>query len=180
MKKAPRSEQFGKKVPPPSADADAEREDPLNPAIPKAPLLPHDLHRMANAALPKWSNPPNDKGGERQPLTSQAEFELLREHVDADPPPGATPSTYDSAARAPHTDSVPHPSAARQASAVAPLKPEVPAAPRPIHGSGAGAAPVIASRDLKPEPSTAASSSHWPIVGVVVLAAIGGLCWLLL
>jgi hypothetical protein len=176
MKKAPRSEQFGRTVATPP-DGDDEREDPLNPAIPRAPLLPHDLHRMANAALPKWSNPPSDRAGERQPLTSLADFELLREHVDADPPPGATPSTYESAARAPHTDSIPQPSDADQVRREAARKPAAPAPAEPMPRSGPA---VITSPDSTPRPS-AATSLRWPIVVVVVaLAAAGGLWWLLL
>jgi len=177
MKKAPRSEQFGRTVGTPTVDGD-EREDPLNPAIPKAPLLPHDLHRMANAALPKWSTPPGDRSGERQPSTSLSDFELVREHVDADPPPGATPSTYESAARAPHTDSIPHPSDAGQVTGDVAHRAPAPAPAESTAGSGPA---VITAPDSRPRPSSANSSMRWPIVAVVVaLAAAGGLCWLFL
>jgi hypothetical protein len=172
MKKVPRSEQFGRRIGPPSVDGDDDREDPLNPAIPKAPLLPHDLHRMANAALPKWSNPPNDKGGDRQISTSQADFELLREHVDADPPPGVTPSTYDSAARAPHTDSIPE--IGRRPDA------RPPAAPSRAIGPGTGTAAVRTAPESAPESSAGMSGTRWAIMVAVVLAAMGGLLWLLL
>ena len=176
MKKAPRSEQFGRTVRTPSVDGDDEREDPLNPAIPKAPLLPHDLHRMANAALPKWSTPPTDKAGGRQTSSSQADFELLREHVDADPPPGATPSTYESAARAPHGDSLPYPFDSDQAPTEVEGEPAA-----PIPGSGPA---VITAPDSRPRPSSAKSGVRWPIVLMIMLAlalvAAGGLWWLLL
>jgi hypothetical protein len=176
MKKAPRSEQFGKPVRLPPVDGD-EREDPLNPAIPRAPLLPHDLHRMANAALPKWSNPPSDKAGERQLSASQVDLEFRREHVDADPPPGATPSTYESAARAPHTDSIPHPSDADHAPSEFARRP-IPPSPEPVPGSGPAA---ITAPDAMAKASAAKSSQRWLIVVVVlVLAAAGGLWWLLL
>jgi hypothetical protein len=33
--------------------------DLINPKIPKAPALPHDLSRMPNAQLPIWSDPPS-------------------------------------------------------------------------------------------------------------------------
>jgi hypothetical protein len=178
MKKAPRSEQFGKPVRTPPVDGGDRTEDPLNPAIPRAPLLPHDLHRMANAALPKWSTPPSDKAGERQPLASQVDLEFLREHVDADPPPGATPSTYESAARAPHTDSIPYPSDADQVTSEVAHRLAPPAAADPVIGSGPA---IITSPDATPLPSPARSRTIWPIVvAVVAFAAAGGLWWLLL
>jgi hypothetical protein len=182
MKKAPRSEQFGNKARPTSVDAaDEEREDPLNPTFPRAPLLPHDLHRMANAALPKWSNPPNDKSGDRQLLTSQADFELFREHVDADPPPGTTPSTYDSATRAPHA-SIPHPSPLNQANSEIARKREVPAPAPPGRGArsgGGGAAPVVASPEATLGRSAGSWGARWLIVLAVVIVTAGGLWWLL-
>jgi len=178
MKKAPRSEQFGRTGGTPPGDGGDEREDPLNPAIPRAPLLPHDLHRMANAALPKWSNPPGDRAGERQSLSWHGDVDLLREHVDADPPPGATPSTYESAARPPHTDSIPHPSDTHEVAREVARRSAAPAPPEPMPGSAPG---VITSPDSTPRPSAAKSGALWLIVVVMlVLAAAAGLWWLLL
>jgi hypothetical protein len=107
MKKSPWSDSTGSKNRPRSAGADEseETEDPLNPAIPKAPLIPHDIARMPNAALPVWSRYPDERGGERPTLSAAADGS--RDHVDARPPPGATPSTYQSAAMPPHTESLP-------------------------------------------------------------------------
>src|SRR5689334_17880802 len=103
MKKSPWTEAGGSKTRERS-DAAEEHEDPLNPAIPKAPLIPHDIARMPNAALPVWSLRPDERGPERPTLSAGAGS---RDHVDARPPPGVTPSTYQSAAMPPHSESLP-------------------------------------------------------------------------
>jgi hypothetical protein len=61
--------------------------DPVNPQIPKAPLVPRDLHRMPNARLPQFSDRPDwmlddPLGG---PGSEPPEEEIP--HFDADPPP---------------------------------------------------------------------------------------------
>jgi hypothetical protein len=115
MKKALWTDPFGIKVRR-EHEADAEREDPLNPAFPKAPLVPRDFAKMINAALPKWSKPPGARPGDARAYSAHAEASSRspHQHVDAHPPPGATPSTYESAAMPPHSDPVePEPASGR-------------------------------------------------------------------
>lgn len=64
--------------------------DLINPDIPKAPLIPHDLARMPNAALPRFSDRPGWMVTD--PLADGGQD--AREHADAQNPPpvSAAPS----------------------------------------------------------------------------------------
>jgi hypothetical protein len=69
--------------------------DPINPSIPRAPPVPHDLAKMPNAKLPRWSERPAwmmtdplEQGERSDPSGTQSP----RPHNDAKPPPPpATP-----------------------------------------------------------------------------------------
>lgn len=171
MKKSPWTEPHGTKNRPSSGAGD-DREDPLNPAIPKAPLIPHDIARMPNAALPVWSHPPDERGGERPTLSAASDGS--RDHVDARPPPGATPSTYQSAAMPPHTDSLPRVSQrAAEPSIRAPRgEPEMTTAadsPRPTAVDA-----TVERASTKPQ-----RRSMVAVVAIIAVVAALGAAWLL-
>lgn len=61
--------------------------DTLSPRIPKAPPVPRDLHKMPNAALPRYSDRPafEDESADRAGAAAGAPSP--RAHADARPPP---------------------------------------------------------------------------------------------
>jgi hypothetical protein len=171
VKKAMWTDPFGTKVRR-QQEAEPEHEDPLNPAFPKAPLVPRDFAKMINAALPKWSKPPAARPGDARAYSAHAETTSRspHQHVDAHPPPGATPSTYESAAMPPHSD---------------PFEPGEPASGRvPAISSGAarregrsGALPAGPAHAVQGRGQW--QRAGWPIALLIALAvAIWGGMWL--
>jgi hypothetical protein len=73
--------------------------DPVNPRIPKAPPLPHDLAQMPNAALPRFERPEwmlDDPLGQ-----GATEAIASLPHFDAEPPPPGTSAPGRSSGRPP-------------------------------------------------------------------------------
>jgi hypothetical protein len=86
----------------PSMDVEVERAA-QRVSVPKAPLIPRDLAKMPNRALPRWSG---------RPAEPDAPSEQSRRHTDADLPPpirfdsGQPPAPGTSAAGAPASPSL--------------------------------------------------------------------------
>lgn len=169
MKKSPWTEPSGTKKRPSSGAAD-ELEDPLNPSIPRAPLIPHDIARMPNAALPVWSHPPDERGGDRPTLSAASDGS--RDHVDARPPPGATPSTYQSAAMPPHTDSLPRFSQR-------PADPSIRAPRGELEATTAADSPRPTAVEANPSAEQGwTRTQRWIMVALFVLIAALGAAWI--
>lgn len=77
--------------------------DSINPAIPKAPLLPRDLHELPNAALPAYSERPQARNPYADDADQAASVRSPRPHADARLPP---PLAGDPPSRGPGAESV--------------------------------------------------------------------------
>ena len=99
--------------------------DPVNPRIPKAPLVPHDLDQMPNARLPRFSDRPdwmlNDPLGEQGASDGPS---FAAPHMNADPPPrpSAAPMPPSASSTRPPAPGTAAPSAAPETDSVPPSR----------------------------------------------------------
>jgi hypothetical protein len=141
--------------------------DLFNPDIPKAPLVPHDLARMPNAALPRFSDRPGWMLTD--PLADGAADDA-REHADAQNPPPISPTPP---APAPIEPSMPpHRDGASQS-----------VAPRAVglaHKATASIRPGVTSLNIPkqaPREPRVRLRALWPVIASALVVGAAALYW---
>jgi len=137
--------------------------DPYNPAIPRAPAIPHDLARMPNANMQRASDRPEWMVADPLSLTPDARSGTppALQHFDAQPPPRGRPSR-DSGMRPRRNTPQPNVAVGMAHAARASVRPGM-----------SGHAP---DKPVAPVPWPRRLARAWPLVLLVVVLA-GAAVW---